>query len=157
MGLLDSIVGRSFRNEKAGRVVVFSGDRGYLVKSGAEELKIRSFLKMFFAAQLAVLLLGMQVANAWSSFIINLHEMGRPAAHLIRSEGVFLGIYSLVVGIPYFLLWRSYRKGLLSFVSGQDEVAVTTKGERGTVWMVVAGFAVLALVALGLLFLVRAK
>lgn len=157
MGFLDSIVGRSFRNEKAGRVVVFSGDRGYLVKSGAEELKIRSFLKMFFAAQIAVLVFGMLVANAWSSFIINLHEMGRPAAHLIRSELIALGIYCLVVVIPYFLLWRSYKKALQSFVSGQDQVVVTTKGQRGTVWMLIAGFAALALVALGLFFLVRAK
>jgi hypothetical protein len=157
MGLLDSIVGRSFRNEKAGRVVIFSGDRGYLVRSDADESKIRSFLKMFFAAQMAVLLLGMQVANAWSSFIINLHEMGRPAGHLLRSEGIGLGIYSLVVGVPYFLLWRSYKKALLSFVSVQDQVAVTGKGARPPVWIAIAGFAALALMALGLLFFVRAK
>jgi len=53
MGLLDSIVSNAFRDEKAGRVVVFSGDRwsrGYIVRSAAEELKIKSFLKMFYFA-----------------------------------------------------------------------------------------------------------
>jgi hypothetical protein len=42
MALLDSIVGACFRDEKAGRVVVFSGDRrtrGYVVRSESEELK----------------------------------------------------------------------------------------------------------------------
>ena len=42
MGLLDSIVSRSFRDEKAGRVVVFAGDRrnrGYVVRSDAEGTK----------------------------------------------------------------------------------------------------------------------
>ena len=53
MALLDSIVSANFRSENTGRVVVFPGDRrhrGYLVKSPAEELKIRSFLKMFYGA-----------------------------------------------------------------------------------------------------------
>ena len=61
MSLLDSIVGRSFRDEKAGRVVVFTGDRrnrGYVVKSESEELKIRSFLKMFYFAHFSILTLG---------------------------------------------------------------------------------------------------
>ena len=31
--------------------------------------------------------------------------IGRPALHLPRTTAVFLGIYSVVVGIPYFLLW----------------------------------------------------
>ena len=130
MGLLDSIVGRSFRDEEAGRVVVFAGDRrhrGYVVKSDSEELKIRSLLKMFYAAHFSILLLGMLLANAWSSFIIHLQELGRPAAHLLRTEGIYLGIYSLVVGLPYFLLWRSYKKALLSFVSVQDEVLLSER------------------------------
>lgn len=62
MGFFDSLVSRSFRNEKAGRVVVFSGDRshrGYLVRSAADELKIKSFLKMFLFAQLSIQSLGM--------------------------------------------------------------------------------------------------
>ena len=72
MGLLDSIVGKSFRDEKVGRVVVFTGDRrnrGYVLKSESEELRIRSFLKMFYFAHFSILLLGIQVANAWSTFV----------------------------------------------------------------------------------------
>src|ERR1700731_1042652 len=109
MGLVDSIVGKAFRDEKAGRVVVFTGDRrnrGYVVKSESEELKIRSFLKMFYFAHLSILLLGMQVANAWSTFIVHIRAFDRP--DLLRSGGIYLGIFSLVVGLPYFLLWRSY-------------------------------------------------
>jgi hypothetical protein len=151
MGLLDSIVGKSFRDEKAGRVVVFTGDRrhrGYVVKSDSEELKIRSFLKMFYAAHFSILLLGMLVANAWSTFIIHLQELGRPAAHLLRTEGIYLGIYSLAVGLPYFLLWRSYKKAFLSFVSVQDEVLVSDRSWNRQSWIVS-----LWLIALGTLIL----
>lgn len=66
MALLDSIVGASFRDEKAGRVVVFSGDRrthGYVVRSASEELKIKSFLKMFYFAHFSILLLGYLLAS----------------------------------------------------------------------------------------------
>jgi hypothetical protein len=162
MGFLDSIVGRAFRDEKAGRVVVFSVDRrnrGYLVKSEAEELKIRAFLKMFYFAQLAILLLGMQVANAWSTFLTHLEGFGRPAEHVHRAMGISLGIYSLVVGLPYFLLWRSYKKSLLSFVSPQDEVLVSGKSlvqQRWTLLAAMTGFGILILMAV-IFFLVRAK
>jgi len=60
MALLDSIVDGYFRNDKAGRVVIFPrrcASRGYVIKSPAEELKIRSFLKMFYFAHLSILLL----------------------------------------------------------------------------------------------------
>jgi len=160
MGLLDSIVGKSFRDEKAGRVVVFTGDRrhrGYVVKSDSEELKIRSFLKMFYAAHFSIHLLGMLLANAWSTFIIHLQELGRPGAHLLRTEGIYLGIYSLVLGFPDFLLWRSYRKALLSFVSAQDEVLVSGRGAGPPAWIVLAGLTALVLAALMLFYFVRAK
>jgi hypothetical protein len=160
MGLLDSIVGRSFRNEKAGRVVVFTGDRrhrGYVVKSESDELKIRSFLKMFYFAHFSILLLGMSLANAWSTFVTNLHEFGSPAAHILRTTGVFLGIYSVVVGLPYFLLWRSYKKALLGFVSVQDEVLVSGKNQGRQPWLALAGLTVLLLAGLMLFYLVRAK
>ena len=157
MGLVDSIVGKAFRDEKAGRVVVFAGDRrnrGYVVKSAAEELKIRSFLKMFSFAHLSILLLGGLLANAWSIFIVHLQELGRPAAHLLRTEGIYLGISLLVVGLPYFLLWRSYKKALFNFVSVQDEVLVSGKsGEKSWIirlWLV--GFGALLLLLLGLIF-----
>lgn len=161
MDLVDSIVGKSFRDEKAGRVVVFAGDRhnrGYLVKSDAEELKIRSFLKMFYFAHFSILLLGMLVANAWSAFIIHIHAFGRPDAHLLRTVSIFLAIYSLLVGAPYFLLWRSYKKAFLSFVSVQDEVLVSGRsGERQSwivsLWLVAFG----ALILLGAIFYLVAR
>jgi hypothetical protein len=160
MSLLDSIVGRSFRDEKAGRVVVFTGDRrnrGYVVKSESEELKIRSFLKMFYFAHFSILTLGMLVANAWSTFFVNIRAFRPPAAHLLRSEGIYLGIYFLVVGLPYFLLWRSYKKALVSFVSAQDEVLVSGKSTGRQTWIVVAALTALGLATLMLFYAVRAK
>jgi hypothetical protein len=117
MGFLDSVVGQCVRDEEAGRVAVFTGDRrnrGYFVRSVDEELKIRSFLKMFFSAQVSILLLGYFLATEWSREPA--YALGRPAAHLFRDSCIFLGIYALVVGLPYFLLWRSYQKARLSFI-----------------------------------------
>src|SRR6266849_959100 len=111
MRLLDSLADTSFRDETAGRVVVFAGDRrnrGYLVSSAADEQKIRSFL-----------FLGIPLANAWSTFFVHALLDG-PAAHLPGATGISLGIFSLVVGLPYLILWRSYRKASLSFVSAED-------------------------------------
>jgi len=88
MGVLDAIVSMAFRDEPAGRVVVFSGDRrkrGYVVRSEAEELKIKSFLKMFYFAHFYILILGMSLANAWSTFVIHMGRMGRPEGHLVRN------------------------------------------------------------------------
>jgi hypothetical protein len=159
MGFLDSIVDASFRDDAAGRVVVFSGGRrhqGYLVKSGAEEQKIRSFLKMFTAANLAILLLGIQLTVAWSHDAVNAFD--RPAHHLLRSGCIFLGVYSLVVGVPYFVIYRSYRKALFSFVSPQDEVVVTAKRPRRPLAIAIALIAAGTLILLGvILILVRAK
>jgi hypothetical protein len=60
------------------------------------------------------------------------HPRFGPAAYLLRSEDIFLGIYVLVVGGPYFLLWRSYKKAPLNFVSAQDEVVLSQKpGSHG--------------------------
>lgn len=161
MGLLDSIVGGAFRDEKSGRVVVFPGDRrnrGYVVRSESEELRIRSFLKMFYFAHFAILVLGAMVANAWSMFFTHLQSLGRPVEHVLRNMSMSLGIYCLVLGVPYFLLWRSYKKALLSFVSVQDEVAVSGKiaGRQPQMVFVVLACALL-LVMGALLYLVLAK
>jgi hypothetical protein len=160
MALLDSIVGKSFRDEKAGRVVVFTGDRrnrGYVVKSESEELKIRSFLKMFYFAHFSILLLGMLVANAWSTFVIHIHAFGRPDAHVLRTVGIFLTIYTLLVGVPYFLLWRSYKKARLNFVSAQDEVLISRMSAGRQAWIVLAGLTALALATLAFFYLLRTK
>ena len=109
---------------------------------------------MFYAAHFSILLLGMLLANAWSSFIVHLQEFGRPAAHLVRAEGIYLGIYFFIVGLPYFLLWRSYKKSLSNFVSVQDEVLVSGKsGERQSwisLWLIAFG----TLILLGAIFYV---
>ena len=160
MGLIDSMVGTYFRNEEAGRVVVFPGDRrnrGYVVKSEAEESRIRSFLKMFFFAHLSIITLGNFLAMEWSTGLN--HELGRPALHLYRAMGLAAVIYFVVVGVPYLLLWRLYKKAFLSFTSAQDEVLVSGKGPgQQTRICVGAGVAALAiLMAIGLFLLIRAK
>jgi hypothetical protein len=162
MGLLDSIVSRGFRDEKIGRVVVFSGDRrnrGYILRNGADELKIRSFLKMFYFAHFSILLLGMLVANAWTTFFINIHTFGDPAGRLLRTVSIALGIYGLLVGVPYFFLWKSYKKALLNFVSVQDEVSISGSGAGRQPWSVIVGLVALGALVLvgGILFLIQAK
>src|ERR1700686_3245086 len=100
MALLDSIVGARFRDEKAGRVVVFSGDRrtrGYVVRSESEELKIKSFLKMFYFAHFSILLLGYFLASEWSRAIYR--ALGRPEAHFFRAMCISPGVYIAVVAV----------------------------------------------------------
>ncbi len=160
MGFIDYIVGNSFRDEKAGRVVVFTGDRrnrGYLVKSASDELKIKSFLKMFYFAHLSILLLGMLVDYGWSTFIINTGSIGRPAEHLPQAIAIFLAIYCVFVGAPYFFLWRSYKKERQNFVSAQDEVSVPPLHAGRQIWILIAMFVALVLVAVAILFLTRHK
>jgi len=159
MGYLDSVVSRSFRNEKAGRVVVFSGDRahrGYLVRSAADELKIKSFLKMFLFAQLSIQLLGMLLTLAWMQDFG--HDFGRHADHIFKTGGIFLVVYALVVGLPFFFLWRAYKKSFPNFVSPQDEVQVLGPNPNPRPWPLLA----VVLISAGLLlfialYLVRAK
>ena len=158
MGVLNFIVDRFFRDEKAGRVVVFAGDRrnrGYLLKSDAEEQKIRAFLKMFFCGHLSILLLGYFLAYESSMQLV--YALGRPAAHLFRSISICLGIYFLV-GLPYLLFWRAYKKALLSFVSAQDEVLVSGKHpSQQRVLLAVGMFAFAIAILLGAILLIRFK
>ena len=161
MSFLDLIVDANFRSEDAGRVVVFSGvgrNRGYLVKSPADELRIRSFLKMFYFAHFAILSLGILLSSAWSTGLN--HILRNPEDHLARTMGVFIGIYCLVVGLPYLLLWRSFKKSIFTFVSAQDEVLVSGTSPSQRRWRLVAiciaAFAFL-IMALGLLLLIRAN
>jgi len=157
MALLDLIVDGYFRSGKGGRVVIFPRrcrPRGYAVKSAAEELRIRSFLKMFYFAHFSIILLGSFLA--YESSMELSYALGRPVIHLIRTGGIVLGTYSLVVGVPYWLLWRSYRKDFLSFVSVQDEVVVSGTSSGRQPWIVGAGLIVLAiLTVLGAMFLIR--
>src|SRR5882762_7218365 len=118
MGLIDYTVNAQFRDEKAGRVGVFPGDRrgrGYVVKSELEESRIRSFLKMYFFAHISIIVLGNFLALEWSTGLN--HELGRPALHLYRAMGIAAVTYFVVTGVPYWLLWRAYKKAFVSFTS----------------------------------------
>jgi hypothetical protein len=160
MGLLDFMVSRAFRDEKAGRVVVFSGDRrgrGYIVKSEAEESKIRSFLKMFYSAHIWIIILGNFLALEWSRGLN--YELGRPALHMYRTIGIAAAIYWMVAGVPYLLLWRSYKKAFASFTAGQEEVTITgpAPGQGAWVFIALGVLAIAIMLAIGLIFLVQAK
>jgi hypothetical protein len=69
MGLIDAIVDHSFQDAQSGRVVVFSGDRnqrGYLVRSLADEKKIRSVIKMFYFAVVGLAILIVAAILIWA-------------------------------------------------------------------------------------------
>jgi hypothetical protein len=159
MGVLDAMIDPCFRDEAAGRVVVFTGGqrmRGYLLKSVAEEPKIRAFLKMFYFAQFAVQLLGLMMASGWSSYLSE--GSGRPAEHWLSEVGLFLGIYSVVVVLPLVLLWRSYRKAQFSFVSPQDEVVLSSQRMSQRRLSLVLGLVTLGIVILlGVAWMIRFK
>jgi hypothetical protein len=155
MSLLDLVVNDNFKNQPSGRVVVFPGatDRGYVVRSVAEERKIRCFLKMYYFAHLSVLLLGSLFAYQSSMAIA--YALGRPAKHFVRDVAISFGISSLVLGFPYLSLRRLYKNSFLSFVSVEDEVLMPVKGTRQQ--LVIRGICILALVTLvlGIIFLLK--
>ncbi|MBV8145382.1 MAG: hypothetical protein JO184_10285 [Gammaproteobacteria bacterium] len=127
MGFIDVLVNRSFRNDQQGRVVVFDGvgqGRGYLLRSTADEQRIRAFLRMYVFAELAIQLLGTLLVAAWLSSVFG--ATGRPTVEreLLRG-GFFLAAYTVVVGVPFYLMWRAYRQAVPSFVSAADAVAVS--------------------------------
>jgi hypothetical protein len=156
MGLLDAIVGKFFRDEKAGKIVTFPVGgryRAYVVRSESEELKIRAFLKMFYCAELSLQLVSLLLTIGWMT------ELGdasiNSVAHFAKSGAVFLGIYSLTVAGPYWLLLRTYKKALLSFVSAEDEVVVSGKNAGRQFWVVIVG--ALVLVIGSIFYLIRSK
>jgi hypothetical protein len=145
MGVLDFIVDRYFRDEKAGRVVAFPVDRrirGYVVRSEFEELKIRAFLKMYHCAEFSIQLVSLLITVGW------IYALDNSVAHLLRSGAIFLGIYSLLVAVPYVLLRRTFKKALLSFVSAQDEVVVSANRPRQQQVLLAAGLIAFAIVIL---------
>lgn len=95
------------------------------MRSDADERRIRSFLKVYFIGHCAILVLGYLLAYTWARALI--YELGRPAQHLVRAGAILLGVYALTAGIPYFVLWRSYRNALPGFVSPADEVTVAPR------------------------------
>jgi hypothetical protein len=159
MRVLDAIVGGYFSDEKAGRVVVLPVDRrirAYVVRSESEERKIRAFLKMYYYAEFSIQLVSLLVTIGWITELTDASESS--VAHSLRSGAIFLGIYSLVVAVPYVFLRRTFKKALLSFVSAQDEVVVPPKRPRPQQVLLAAGLIVFAMVILlGVILLTRAK
>lgn len=157
MSLLDLVVDTNFRSQPIGRVVVFPGayDRGYVVKSTIEELKIRSFLKMYYFAHFSVLSLGFLLTYGSSTMLA--YALGRPAKHFVRDLAISFGISTLVLGFPYLSLRRLYKNSFLSFVSVDDEVVMPVEGARQQLRFVIGGICVLVLVAvmLGIIFLLK--
>jgi hypothetical protein len=149
MGLLDVVANRSFRDDQAGRLVVLGGalrNRGFLVKSKTEELKIRSFVKMFGFAEISIQLLGTLLATAWMSTFS--YTSGRRSEQVLRAFCIYLGTYVLVAGLPLWLLWMSYRREFFRCVSTEDEVLVMGKAVNNQ-----RSFQALWVMAIGLLIL----
>jgi hypothetical protein len=160
MGFLDARVDGAFRNEKEGRVVVFAGDRphrGYVLGTATEEAKIRSFLKMYYFAECSVLLFGSSLAFAWSTFFANIQSLGKPEEHLLRTMCIYLGMSALLVGVPSWLLWRSYKKSFLSFAFTENAIEVTGRASGRRPWgaYAVVAIALLFLAVIG--YLIQAK
>ena len=159
MGLLDYFVDPYFLDEKAGRVVVFVGDRrsrGYLVRSESEEQKIRAFLKMYYSAELAIQLVSTLLTIVWITDLTLSSE--NSVAHLLKSGAIFLGIYSLIVALPYWSLRRTYKNSWLSFVSAQDEVSVSGRRPSRKRILIGVGLIVFCLLILAaVLWLIQSK
>jgi hypothetical protein len=131
---------------------VFSGEsrkRGYAVKSVAEEMRIKSFLKMFYFAHLYIAVFGVMLSQGcalWFAY----GSFDRPAHHLLGSVSIFLGFYLLMVGAPYALLWRAYKRALTSFTAPADEVLLMEIEASRRRWILpaVVGFALLIFAAI---------
>jgi hypothetical protein len=111
---------------------------------------------MYYCAEWSIQLVSLLLTIGWITQLT--YASDNSVAHLLRSGTIFLGIYSPVVALPYFLIWRTYKKGLLSFVSAEDEVVVSGKPPRLQQVLLAAGLIVFAIaILLGLIWLVRTK
>jgi hypothetical protein len=160
MSFLDVAVAPAFRDEPAGRVVVPLGlrrRRGYLVRSSADEQKIRAFLKLFLFAQMALQMLGMLAA-------FGLTNVGRQwnaaenAHDVIVMAVSFVVAYGLLAILPLVLLFAIYRRALTSFFAAEDEVTVgPAPVAQARRLLVTAGIGVMLLLALGIWLAIRAR
>ena len=72
---------------------------------------------------------------------------------------IALGVYSVVVGLPFIFLWRTYKKAILRFVSAQDEVLVADSAAMRQHRIVALVLITLGFLVLGvaIFWLIRAK
>jgi hypothetical protein len=112
---------------------------------------------MFYFAHFSILSLGILLSSVWSTEIN--HIFRRPEDHLVRTMSIFVGIYFLVVGLPYLLLWRSFKKAILTLVSAQDEVVVSGRSasQQRLLFVRVGVIALAVLMMFGLFLLVQAR
>ena len=129
MGLIDYTVNRFFRDESQGRVFLFDGGvcgQGYLVRSASDEHGIRAFLRMYVAAWFAIQILGSLLVTAWVSSFLG--AIGTPTLEReLTRAGFFLALYAVVVGLPFFFLFRAYRRAVADFVSPADVVTLSRR------------------------------
>jgi len=155
MGLLDQAVESYFRDGESGRVLVarYHGrTRGYKIGSGADEARIKAFLKVLLFAQLSIQILGACTALS----LVNFSGQWNAAARghdLVVLLVTFLLAYALFAALPVLLLWRLYRGALPSLVSLSDEVNVSPL--PGTRAALATASAVLLALALPLILLIR--
>jgi hypothetical protein len=155
MSLLDQAVESYFRDTQGGRVLVarYQGrTRGYRVGSGADEARVKAFLKVVLFAQLSVQILGTCTAFSAVNFTgqWNAAARGHDLVVLLIS---FLAAYAVFAVLPVLLLWRLYRRALPSLVTLGDGVEVSPlPGTRAA--LLTAGVILLAL-ALLLILLMR--
>jgi hypothetical protein len=160
MSFLDVAVAPAFRDEPAGRVVVPVGlrrRRGYLVRSSADEPKIRAFLKLFVFAQMTIQTLGMVAAFG----VANVGRQWNEAATLhdvIVMALSFVVAYALLAVLPLVLLFATYRHALTGFFSAQDEVAVGPAPIAQARWLLIAAvLGITLLLAIGIWLAIRAR
>jgi hypothetical protein len=154
MAFFDLMVDKAFREEKAGRVVVFAGDRvgrGYIVRSESQEVKIRAVLRRLYFAQLFIFVVpAVLLAYVWTRFFGLLPATDRPVAMLAGYFGLYFGACFLLMIVPYLLILRSCKKTFMSFVSAEDEVEVSRRPVQRRVWIASAGALLLGTIALAI-------
>ena len=109
---------------------------------------------MFYFAHLFILVVGIPLSQVFASwFAYGSYE--RPVHHLLGIVSISVAIYSLVVGVPYALLWREYKRALTCFIDPAEEVSLTGINAPRRQWILLAvvGFALLILAAILLLTL----
>jgi hypothetical protein len=160
MSFLDVAVAPAFRDEQAGRVVVPVGlrrRRGYLVRSSADEHKIRAFLKLFVFAQMTIQTLG-TVAAFGTANVGRQWNQAATVHDVIVMAASFVVAYALFAVLPLLLLFATYRQALASFFSAQDEVPVGPAPLGQARWLFIAAVAgVTLLLALGIWLAIRAR